>query len=370
MGGKRWCAMIRVLHIGLSDSFGGIESFLLNLGRATDMERFCFDYVAYGAEVPCEDEFLALGGKVLRLTNRSNPISYSRELCSFMGRGYDVVHIHKNSAADIVPFLCARRIRGLKIVSHAHSTRSGAGAVASAFNMLGRSVVVRSSDIMLACSAVAADWLYGSAAGRATLIPNGIDLSRYVFDPVAREKVREELGVGGAIVVGCVGRFKAEKNQAFLVGVLKSLECRGIDAYALFLGDGAEIDSVKCRFAQENLGTRAIFLGSVRDVASYMQAMDVLAMPSLFEGFPLVAVEGQAAGLPVLLSDRITEEVCLTERAVRLPLGEGTEPVWGEAIMKQVSECTRSGADLSLLAPFDSKTTASIVGEVYVNAVE
>ena len=283
-----------------------------------------------------------------------------------MGSGYDVVHIHKNSAADIIPFLCARHIPGLKVVAHAHNTSSGAGGVASALNAIGRGVVVRTSDALLACSAVAARWLYGAAEDHAILIPNGIDVSAYAFDSVVRERVRMELGVGDNLVIGCVGRFRREKNQAFLVDVLRELLIRGVSALVLFLGDGTELETTRHVFREAGLSDRAIFLGSVRNVADYMQAMDVLAMPSLFEGLPLTAVEGQAAELPVLLSDRITDEVCLTDLAVRLPISEGASVKWAERIASIMRVDNRGTANLEMLDVFDSRNTAAKMQRFYM----
>lgn len=361
--------MIRVLHIGLSHQFGGIESFLLNLNRAIDQNEFRFDYVAYGSTAPREDEFAELGGIIYHLGNRQNPLAYIRELRMLMGSGYDVVHVHKNSAADTIPFLCARRVPGLKVVAHAHNTSSGAGRAATFLNAAGRRVVVESADVLLACSGVAARWLYGDAAGCATLVPNGIDVSAFAFDPAVREKMRGELGVGDDVVVGCVGRFRKEKNQVFLAGVLKELLAKGVSARVLFLGDGSELEATKSAFEKAGLGDRAIFLGSVRNVADYMQAMDVLAMPSLFEGLPLTAVEGQAAGLPVLLSDRITDEVCLTELAVRVPISGDAATKWAEYITNNSRETSFNMVDIKALETFDAHNTAMEVQRFYKELV-
>lgn len=357
--------MIRALHIGLSTQFGGIESFLLNLSRSIDCGSFCFDYVAYSKNVPREDEFSAHGGRIYHLNGRRNWIRYASELSSIMARGYDVVHIHKNSAADVVPFLCARSIPGVKIVAHAHNTRSGGGAAASALSVLGRKVVLSCSDARLACSLAAGEWLYGDRSRIDEVVPNGIDLSAYAFDPAVRERVRGELGVGDDLVVGCVGRFKPEKNQAFLAGVLRELVRMGVGARVLFLGDGPEMDGVKRAFSDEGVSDRAIFLGSVPNVADYMQAMDVLAMPSLFEGLPLVAVEAQASGLGVVMSERVTEEACLTERVVRVPVDDGKGQAWARSIGAIASEARCAVSDSSRLKPFDSRNTATVVQRWY-----
>lgn len=361
--------MIRVLHLGLSHQFGGIESFLLNLNRAIDRSWLHFDYVAYGSTAPREDEFAELGGVIYHLSNRRNPFAYIHELLTLMGSGYDVVHVHKNSAADAIPFLCARCVPGLKVVAHAHNTSSGAGRAATVLNAAGRRVVVRNADVLLACSGVAARWLYGEAAGHATFVPNGIDVSTFAFDPIVRKRVRGDLDVGGDVVVGCVGRFRKEKNQTFLAGVLKELLAKGVSARVLFLGDGSELETTRNTFEEEGLGDRAIFLGSVRNVADYLQAMDVLAMPSLFEGLPLTAVEGQAAGLPVLLSDRITDEVCLTELAVRLPIAGDAAGRWAECIMNSQYGGNRAMIDTKALKTFDASNTATKVQRVYTELV-
>lgn len=75
------------------------------------------------------------------------------------------------------------------------------------------------------------------------------------------------------------------------------------------------------------------FLGVRSDVADLMQAMDVFAFPSLYEGLPVTMVEAQAAGLPCIISDKVPPECILTEGLVDvMPLSAGTE-AWADAIL-------------------------------------
>ena len=67
------------------------------------------------------------------------------------------------------------------------------------------------------------------------------------------------------------------------------------------------------------------------NVAQWYSAMDVLVLPSLFEALPVVGVEAQAAGLPCFLSDRITEEIKLTDLMHLCPLTDSADN-WAEAI--------------------------------------
>ena len=56
-----------------------------------------------------------------------------------------------------------------------------------------------------------------------------------------------------------------------------------------------------------------MFLGNRSDVNDLMQAMDVLLFPSLFEGLPVTLIEAQAAGLPCVISDKITKQAQITD---------------------------------------------------------
>ena len=69
-----------------------------------------------------------------------------------------------------------------------------------------------------------------------------------------------------------------------------------------------------------------IFAGVRSDVPRLMSAMDVLLLPSLYEGMPNVALEAQACGLPCLLSDTITKEANVTGLVTYLPMNCGTSP--------------------------------------------
>ena len=75
------------------------------------------------------------------------------------------------------------------------------------------------------------------------------------------------------------------------------------------------------------------FLGVQKDTSIWYQAMDVFLMPSLFEGLPVVGIEAQASGLPCVFSDTITDEILLSDRAVRLSL-EQPDEAWAKELIR------------------------------------
>ena len=180
----------------------------------------------------------------------------------------------------------------------------------------------------LACSREAAVALYGDhwqTDPRFSVVPNGIDLTRFraSFGDV---DVRKSLGIPpDAIVFGHVGRFDPQKNHHFLVRVIEQLIRREPRVYGLLVGEGQLQKEIEALVREAGIGSNLIFAGRRADVAQLMMdAMDVFLFPSQSEALPLALIEAQSAGLPCLISENITREVdCISALVARLSLEEG-----------------------------------------------
>ena len=89
--------------------------------------------------------------------------------------------------------------------------------------------------------------------------------------------------------------------------------------------------------AQRRFGDSVLFLGNRNDVNRLYQAMDVFVLPSQYEGLPVVAVEAQAAGLPCILSDKMTKETKMTDSVIFLNIDDGAK-VWGETLIREMKD--------------------------------
>jgi glycosyltransferase involved in cell wall biosynthesis len=123
----------------------------------------------------------------------------------------------------------------------------------------------------------------------------------------ARERVRRTLGVGrDTVVFASSAKLIARKRPQDLVDAVAVLRRRGIDAHALFIGDGEERHAIQEHAARAGIAAAMTIAGFVnqRELPDWYAATDTLVLPSdSRETWGLVVNEAMAAGLPVVVSD-------------------------------------------------------------------
>ncbi|HIR06667.1 MAG TPA: glycosyltransferase, partial [Candidatus Pullichristensenella stercoripullorum] len=268
----------------------------------------------------------AAGARLYVLPQKRPGPAYVRALAALVRRErYDILHAHGNSSSLFFEMLAAFLGGCRARVAHSHNTTCN--HIRQDRRL--RPFFYKSYTAAAACGRDAGQWLFEDRPF--TVLPNAVDLPRFSFDPAARERARARLGIEeSALVVGHVGRFNGQKNHRFLLEVFSRLLKARPDARLLLVGDGYLEAEVRQQAAP--LGKRVMFTGSVPDPETYLAAMDVMALPSLFEGFPTVLLEWQCAGLPTLASAGVTREAALTPLISYLPLEAGAA-AWAEALL-------------------------------------
>ncbi|MBS3762565.1 MAG: glycosyltransferase family 4 protein, partial [Planctomycetes bacterium] len=116
-----------------------------------------------------------------------------------------------------------------------------------------------------------------------------------------RQEVRREFGVSdSAPVVISVGRLSPVKGHKYFVEAASRVLKKVPEAHFWLVGDGPERDTILRQARQLQLGENFVLTGRRDDVPALLSAADISVVPSLYEGFGLVAVEAMAAGLPVV----------------------------------------------------------------------
>lgn len=299
---------IKILHLELSDSVGGIESFLYNIYREIDRKRFHFDFITRFDKPGKGKELKSLGASIYKVSSLNQPYKYMSDLEKVLNYGYDVVHIHKNSAANLLPFMVLKKFPEIKVFVHSHNTKPSVGTISSVFHFCNRRKMYRLAEKHFACSKAAGDWLYGKKANYKVL-NNGISTANYKFDINKREKKRKELGIlSSTFVVGNIGRFTKQKNQERLVSIFFNILKMNNNSKLLLVGDGELKNNIMQEAHELGIDQSIMFLGIRDDINELMMAMDVFVMPSFYEGLPIVGIESQCSGLNVFLSDTISKE--------------------------------------------------------------
>jgi glycosyltransferase involved in cell wall biosynthesis len=116
-----------------------------------------------------------------------------------------------------------------------------------------------------------------------------------------------------------------EKNHKFLIEVFKDIIKVDSKAYLVLLGEGTLKEEIYKLCVNSGINNNVLFTGNVDNVNEWLQAIDFILMPSLFEGFPVTLVEAQAAGVKCFVADNISQETNITGQVQFLPLEKREE---------------------------------------------
>jgi L-malate glycosyltransferase len=159
-------------------------------------------------------------------------------------------------------------------------------------------------------------------------IYNGVDVDgiEKIAKSADREKIKEALNIGNKKVIGVVGRLRSEKGQAVLLNAMADVIKVLPDSVLLVVGDGPDRVYLEQISEKLDIDGHVLWLGqrTQREVFELYSIMDVVAVPSIFEGFGLTAAEAMAAMVPVVASrvDGLTEVVENDVTGVLVPTGD------------------------------------------------
>lgn len=252
-----------------------------------------------------------------------HPLRYVRNLAN-AARGYDAIHAHGNSATLFLEMLAAKMAGVPLRIAHSHNSNCSMHLIHRIMWPLFQTLC----NSRLSCSDKAGIWLFGKRDF--TVINNGIDTARFSFNAENRKDIREMIEVTGPIV-GHVGNFDYAKNHTFILQVFAEVKKTIPDAKLMLVGGGENMPKFQTMACGLGIQDSVIFTGPVSDTAPYMSAMDMVLMPSHYEGMPLTLVEEQANGLRCVVSDTITRNADLTGNLTYLSLDDPMEK-WVETI--------------------------------------
>ncbi|HEY8904253.1 MAG TPA: glycosyltransferase [Chthoniobacterales bacterium] len=359
--------MVRILHIIDSLDLGGAQTALVNLVRYADRARFHHEIATMHGEGIFAAAFRKLDVPVHSLSGHRWPPGYLVNVPRMVRRGhFDIVHCHLFAANWIAKPLAAAA--GARCIYHhdqcndAFRTESPlAIAVDRLTNRLSRRVLAVSKSIEKFNLEVER-----LPPGKVTYFPNSVDLADFhPPDAGQRRAARERFGIPSrAFLIGGVGRLTAQKNFGLLLDAARPLLNDEIQL-AIF-GSGPEEELLRSR-----AGQFVHFLGTVAERTAIYHSLDVLVLPSRFEGLPMTVLEAMACGVPVLASavDGVREIAIPGEHALLAP-SENVEVFRAELkqLLSEPDLRLRLAANARQLVEdrFDARTLAAELEKLYL----
>lgn len=362
-------ATIRILQSLATLDRGGAEAIIMNMYRNMDREKMQFDFVVNDQTEPYtfEEEVINLGGRIYKVPkfDGRNLLSYRRKFEELFRKHpeWKIIHIHNTSSAMI--FMDLAKKYNLITIAHAHFSNHSYN-LRSTIQYVLRLPLKKTADYLLACSKQAGADVFRLDKEEVRVFPNAIETQDFIFNEQIRKKKRRELGFENEMVLGHVGRMDEHKNQQYVLDVFHEYHKMNPYSALLLIGQGETKEELVQQAEAYQISDKVKFLGVRSDVNELLQAMDIFVFPSISEGLPVTLVEAQAAGLPILASDTISDEVAITDLVTFKSID--IEPVrWAKEIDNQYLIIRNDTSKEIMSAGYDAKQGAVNLQNYYLS---
>ena len=362
---------MKVLNI-LTDGLcmDGISNSVMGYYRNIDKELIKMDFVSKFVIDSLSEEIESNSNKVYTLKDRKKrPLKYLKELSKIIRENqYDIVHAHGSSSILCLEMIAAKKA-GCKVrIAHSRNTK----ADHKILDKLLRPIFYKTYTHGFACGEEAGKWLFGKR--KFEIINNGKDIEKFKYNETVRNEFRKKYNLENKVVIGHIGNFNEQKNHEFLIKILSELLKNGNkEYYCILIGTGYLQEKIKQQVEDLEIKENVLFVGQTEEVEKWIQAMDIMVFPSKFEGFPNVLVEWQIAGLPSIISDKITNAVQLTD-LVKFESIEKSPSDWVEKICNiEVNDRNKNQQEILEQIKekgFDIKENAKKLEKIYQNLKE
>lgn len=334
---------LRVCHVITGFDTGGAERSLMQAVRRLDPARFESMVVSLRPRGPLSGEVEGLGVAVAHfgMGRRPGPITLARLAAHLRARRVDIAHAYLYDASLAVR--AVGRVAGVPVVLT--STRASLGYL-SPFAWRVDRLTARWCQRIIAVSKTTARFIVdveGIAAPQVVVIPNGVDVNRFL--PAPPGPARGALGLRDEqFVVACVGRLHPHKGHRDLFDALAQARSRIANLVCVIAGDGPDREFLVQRVRELGLGDVCRFLGVVDKIEAVYSACDVLVLPSHFEGMPNTVLEAMAMRRPVLATavDGSVELVRPGETGLLVPPRD--PPALADGLIALAGDATRRAA--------------------------
>ena len=345
--------MIRILFVSTSTTVGGAEKTLFTLATLLDPARFKVVGVVslkplgeYGTKLS------QAGIPVFSLDLKGRPgLKHLRRLREIIREtGPHQVHALMYQAIQLCRAVKKRPPFPFKLISSprvSYRTRSY-------FTLAVDRFLKSADDLLISECRSSRDYLVGRLGydpARVRVIYNGVDIAGWPSSKLERRQKRLELRLSAdEFLIGTAGRLDDQKGHAVLIRAVHLIKAHPLRC--AILGEGPGRPALERLIRRHHLERQVWLLGQRDDVTSWLSALDLFVLPSLWEGLPNSLLEAMAMGLPVVASgvDGIAEIVENGKNGLLVP------PKYPKALSRKILELIQDPAARARLGEAARKT--------------
>ena len=321
---------IKVLHFVSGLGNDGVTQVIKNYTSKLNQHYNIENIVVYQHHAKADKvlELQQIGDKLYEIPYKSDhPFANLLETYKIIKKEQpDIVHAHM-SLLSFYPLSVAWLLRVKVRIAHAHIAQDNINPhMAKVFKKLNYIF----ANHYIACGQSAGKYLFGKR--HFDIMYNAIDQSKYKFDLKKRKLLREKLKISdNTVIIGTLGRLTKQKNQGFLIDIFNQYHHDNPNSKLIIVGVGELEDKLYQKIKSIHQEENIIIVPGTNDPESYYSAFDFFVLPSLYEGLPVSAIEAQASGINMILSNNIDRDVQYNSNVTFLPVDKGAAP-WVFAI--------------------------------------
>lgn len=284
---------LHILEVIGNGIVGGMESVVQRLVERLPRERFAVTALC-PYESPLVERLRAMATEVVIVPMPDDPPwpSVQAALALVQSHGIDLIHSHLENAHLLAGMVGS--LSGLPVLATVHGRQISMldlevhRAAGTHLNVVCRHSQLHALGI-------------GISASHLSCIPNGVDTELFSPGPRADAGLRRDLGIDRTPpLIGCVGRFSAEKGPEVFVRATLLLRSLLPDAHFVMVGDGPMRKAMQAMGERFGMAGRLHLPGLRSDMPEVYRQLDLLVCPSHSEAMPLAVMEAMASALPVV----------------------------------------------------------------------
>lgn len=297
---------LSILHLTTDSKLGGAEQLLIWIAKHVDRSRYHLKFCTISKWGPLNDMLKQMGHSVFSL-EMENVFGFLKARRKFQkilaSEKPHLVHSHLLLGG----LLAACSTLKDKHIHHRHYADFFRGVRGGPKNAIDSFLMQQVPKILAVSKAVESDLIHRLKISpkKISVLNNAIDLDEFNIarvGPLKNSTVMEVLANKQKPVIGLVGNFHPGKGHKVLLNALPALLKKWPHLVVLFLGEGRGQDAVRDHTKRMGVEKQVRFCGFEKNIASVIVKMDMLVVPSLSEGFGLVACEAMALNIPVIAS--------------------------------------------------------------------